>query len=276
MTELVVDLFGGPGGWAEACRQLGLTEIGIEWDEAACQTRKAAGHAVIRADVATYPTHPFVGRTAGIIASPPCQAWSTAGKRKGELDRANCHRLVDRMMAGDDSIDWTDWEDDRSPLVGQPVRWVRDIRPEWVALKQVPAVLGLWQHIGRVFDAWGYSTWAGTLLAADYGVPQTRERAFLIASTTRRAEPPAPTHCKGGHPVGLFDDSGLEPWVSMAAALGWGMTERPSVTITAGEGRQGGPDPLDGGSGARKAVRRERERGSWLDQLPTTSGSGHD
>ena len=57
-----------------------------------------------------HPTLPLIWvKGRGYIASHPCQAWSMAGKRKGELDRANCHILADRMSQGDDSTDWTEW-----------------------------------------------------------------------------------------------------------------------------------------------------------------------
>lgn len=219
MSYDALDDFAGPGGWDEGARMLGLRTIGIEWDNAACRTAKAAGHDRIRADVAAYPSAPFVG-IPGYIASPPCQAWSMAGRRRGELDRANCHVLADRMAAGDDSTDWTAWEDPRSALVCQPVRRVRELRPEWVALEEVPAVLGLWQHFARIFRAWGYSTWVGVLCAADYGVPQTRERCILTASRVARVAPPMPTHSRDGDDSDLFGDS-RQKWVSMADALGW-------------------------------------------------------
>lgn len=214
-----LDDFAGPGGWDEGARMIGLRTVGIEWDMAACQTAKAAGHARIRADVATYPSAPFAG-IPGYIASPPCQAWSMAGSRKGELDRANCHTLADRMARGDDSTDWTGWEDPRSALVCQPVRRVRELRPEWIALEEVPQVLGLWQHFARIFAGWGYSTWVGILNTADYGVPQERERCVLMASRTARVAAPVPTHSE--HPQGddLFGSSRAE-WVSVATALGW-------------------------------------------------------
>ena len=32
----MVDLFAGPGGWSEGARMLGITDVGIEWDAAAC------------------------------------------------------------------------------------------------------------------------------------------------------------------------------------------------------------------------------------------------
>ncbi len=162
---VIVDLFAGPGGWDEGLRMIGRTDVvGVEWDESACRTAEAAGHKRVRADVSALEPLDFVRGAAlcdllgisvadaivkGLIASPPCQAWSFAGKRGGEADRANCHTLADRMAAGDDSTDWTEWEDERSPLVCQPVRWARELRPEWIALEEVPAVLGLWQHIAR-------------------------------------------------------------------------------------------------------------------------------
>lgn len=219
-----VDLFAGPGGWDEGARQVGLRTVGLEWDHAACQTAVAAGHPRIRCDVAQYPTAPFVG-IPGLIASPPCQAWSMAGKRKGEHDRAACHQLADRMAGGDDSLDWTEWEDERSPLVCQPVRWVRDLRPEWVALEEVPAVAGLWEHFARIFRGWGYSVWTGDLNSADYGVPQTRERRILMAIASWLhvpgyvIQPPEPTHSRDGDEGDLFGARRLK-WVSMAEGLG--------------------------------------------------------
>jgi DNA (cytosine-5)-methyltransferase 1 len=142
-----------------------------------------------------------------------------AGKRKGEQDRANCHALADRMADGDDSTGWTEWEDERSPLVCQPVRWVRELRPEWVALEEVPAVASLWGHYARIFRAWGYSVWTGDLLAADYGVPQTRLRRILMASRVLTVNPPEPTHSPDGDPGDLFGASRL-PWISWGEALG--------------------------------------------------------
>lgn len=232
MTGQVVDTFAGPGGWDEGMRMLGLTDVvGIEWDQHACATAEAAGHRRVQADVAALD--PLGWPCWGKVSSPPCQAWSMAGKRKGELDRSNCHILADRMAAGDDSTDWCDWEDERSALVCQPVRWVRDLRPEWIALEEVPAVASLWEHFARIFRGWGYSVWTGDLCAADYGVPQTRTRRILIASRVRKVGPPPPTHSENAHGGDLFGGH-TQPWVTMAEALGWGFDE-PSATVSAEE-----------------------------------------
>lgn len=241
---MILDLFAGPGGWDEGLRMIGRTDVlGIEWDESACLTAEAAGHRRLRADVAALNPRDYIG-AEGLIASPPCQAWSLAGKRGGEEDRAACHELADRMAAGDDSTDWRDWTDDRSPLVCQPVRWVRELRPEWIALEEVPAVLGLWEHMARIFRAWGYNVWVGTLLAADYGVPQTRTRAILMASRVRTVTPPEPTHAEHPEGVDLFGGGHREKWVSMAEALGWGYDSEPSCTVSSGGAATGGAEPF--------------------------------
>lgn len=215
-----LDLFAGAGGWDEGLRMLGIADVlGVEWEPNACATAEAAGHRRLRADVAAL--NPADYPCTGLIASPPCQAWSMAGNRKGESDRANCHTLADRMAAGDDALDWCEWKDERSALVCQPVRWVRDLRPEWIALEEVPAVASLWEYFARIFRGWGYSVWTGDLCAADYAVPQTRTRRILIASRVRKVTPPEPTHSEHAHGGDLFGGHTL-PWVTMAEALGFG------------------------------------------------------
>ena len=54
--------------------------------------------------------------------------------------------------------------------------------------------------------------------AADYGVPQTRERAILLSSLDGPIQIPDPTHHETGLEPGLFG-SGREPWRSMSSVL---------------------------------------------------------
>lgn len=224
--DLNLDLFAGPGGWSEALRALGLREIGLEWDTAACRTRAAAGHATIQTDVSAYPAEPFAGRIRGLIASPTCTPYSRAGKGLGLVDQPLVHQAVDDLSRGRDTRAslLAVCKDPRSILAAEPMRWIHDLRPEWIAMEQVPDVLPLWKQYEQVLRGWGYSAWCGILNAADYGVPQTRRRAILIASRVRTVGPPPPTHTQ--HPMGddLFGES-LQRWVPMAAALGWDMEQ---------------------------------------------------
>ena len=194
---MIIDLFAGPGGWSEGLRMLSpamhQTEIGFEWDMAACLTRTAAGHRTVRTDIAQFPLDQFGDKVTGLIASPPCQDFSLAGKHAG--------------------IDG-----DRGQLIHQVVRWVEALQPDWVACEQVPPALPVWRDFAEQFRSMGYSAWCGVLNAANYGVPQTRKRAFLIASRTHQVQPPEPTHQQNPEPS-LFGE--LEPWVTMADALGW-------------------------------------------------------
>lgn len=200
---LVLDAFAGPGGWDEGARSLGMVTVGIEWDDAACRTAKAAGHARIRADVAQFPLDHLAGKVTGLIMSPPCQDFSLAGKQAG--------------IAGD-----------KGQLIREVLRWTDTLRPRWVACEQVPPCLPIWQEYAEAMRGWGYRTWTGVLNAADYGVAQTRKRAILLASLDRQPSRPEPTHARGGD-VDLFGER--QPWVSMADALGWtGELEHPRGT----------------------------------------------
>ncbi|MFF1782076.1 DNA cytosine methyltransferase [Streptomyces virginiae] len=271
MRDLVLDLFAGPGGWGHALHVLGVRDVGLEWDEWACKTRAATGQTTIRTDVAIYPVRPFIGRTRGLIASPPCQAWSMAGKRLGLVDQPLVHQAVADLAVGRDTRAklLTACKDVRSLLAAEPMRYLHALHavgePEWIVMEEVPDVLPLWRQYAVILRGWGFSVWTGVLNCADYGVPQTRRRAILLASRTRTAEPPQPTHAQTAEPESLFGP-GRERWVSMAEALGWGATDRPVPTVCAGGGPGGGPEPFP--SGARKTLTDARDRGSWKAPSP--------
>ncbi|WP_331764441.1 hypothetical protein [Streptomyces anulatus] len=136
--DLVVEGFHGPGGWAEGRRILGLTTraVGMEWDAAACATAKAAGHTVVRCDVATMPTDPFTGRVKVKVDSSPCQAWSRAGKGLGLVDQPLVRQAVEDLANGRDTRAelLTACADPRSLLAAEPMRWHHDLRPETIVI----------------------------------------------------------------------------------------------------------------------------------------------
>jgi DNA (cytosine-5)-methyltransferase 1 len=256
----ILDLFAGAGGWEEALAMLGLQALGIETDPYACATAQAAGHERLQADVAALDPVEFEP-VWGLVGSPPCQAYSTAGKGLGRADKPIVIACAYELAAGNDSRRaWREGcRDPRSLLTVEPLRYIVTLRPRWVALEQVPAVLELWSMFAGLLAGHGYQTAVGVLSAERYGVPQTRKRAFLIASLDGPVALPAPTHRSYNPRRSEIpdDEMAFEPWVSMAEALGWGMTARPGLTVVAGNKR--------GGSGAVKRLAHERERGAWVE-----------
>ena len=80
---MILEPFAGPGGTSTGLALTGRTDtVGVELDPDACSTAAAAGHARVRADVATFPLHHLAGRVEGLAISPPCTPWSRAGKRE--------------------------------------------------------------------------------------------------------------------------------------------------------------------------------------------------
>lgn len=171
---MIIDLFAGAGGWSEGLRLLSSnlvqSEIGIELDPIICQTREAATHHVVEADVSKLDPTNFK-YVEGLIASPPCQDFSISGTHQKETGPSG-------------------W------LVREPLRWAKKLYPNWIICEQVPPVLPIWNEIGAELSMLGYSVWTGMVNAADYGVPQVRKRAFLLASNKYLVSPPLPTHNK--------------------------------------------------------------------------------
>ena len=111
-----------------------------------------------------------------VIGGPPCQAFSTAGKREGT-------------------------QDIRGTLIFDFIRVIGVLRPEFFVMENVK---GLLQHvveedagapllssvIKAQMEALGYKVVMAVVNAADYGVAQTRERVVFIGS--RNAEPAIP------------------------------------------------------------------------------------
>lgn len=203
-----------------------------------------------------------------LIASPPCQAWSMAGKREGLKDQARVFDLC-ALWANHPTAPrpTEEWHDERSPLAAEPMRWAASLRPDLLAWEQVPPVLDLWKFCADLLRPLGYSTWTGILSAERFGVPQTRKRAILLASRIGQVHPPHPTHQAyvAGEPA--RHDFTLEgeilPWVSMADALGWN-ADVPAPTVTGGGTDAGGPEPFGRGGASANLPSYRRTRGPGM------------
>ncbi|UUV34295.1 DNA cytosine methyltransferase [Amycolatopsis roodepoortensis] len=230
-SGLVVEGFAGPGGWSEGLRLAGFRgdSLGIELDPDAAETATAAGHRRLIADVAAVDLDQF-DDVDGVVQSPPCPPWSASGTGRGRIDQVE---VADRMAAFAQGRvpDKVAWADPRSPLTAEPLRYVARLRPRWVALEQVPAVLPLWQHAAALLRELGYRTWTGVVAAEQYGVAQTRRRAVLTARLDEGALAPGPHSVKP---------------VSMADVLGWDGAVLVSNYGTGGDPKRRGRRPMTG------------------------------
>jgi len=220
-----VNLFSGAGGWEVGGAQVGIRAHGIELFPLPASSARAAGFPVTEASVADLDPRDAHG-IAGLIASPPCQGVSVAGKGVGREDVIFLPPAVRSVEAGhsiDEAIAKVRRQalDDRSALLLEPLRWTLIMRPEWTVWEQVSTQLPVWRGCTGLLEANGYSVWTGNMAAERYGVPQTRARAVLIASRTRKVGEPPATHSR----FHLRDpgrlDEGVKPWVSVAEALNW-------------------------------------------------------
>lgn len=229
---IALDLFAGVG-WALACRELGIHERGVDNAQAVLATRENAGMETIYQDVwdGLLGVH-GVGRYTLLIASPPCQTFSPAGKGAGR-------KALDQVLAAirdglyRDPValhQLTVLLDPRTALVLTPLAHVYRDRPQYVVLEQVTPVLPVWEAYAAVMRELGYSVVTGILNAEQYGVPQTRRRAILIARRDGiAAGMPEPTHSKYYSQDPNRLDIGVAKWVSMAEALGFAGFEARKV-----------------------------------------------
>src|SRR5690606_16342867 len=132
-------------------------------------------------------------------------------KRGGKDDAVDLRKhLIASSSAWLEPKPPSEWSDERSPLVLQPLRSAHALRPRWLLMEQVPPALPWSSSIAVALGGPGYQSWVGKVDAADYGTPQHRLRAVLIARLDRAPALPLRTH--GG---------AARPYVTMAEALDW-------------------------------------------------------
>lgn len=221
-----ISLFAGPGGMDIAAENLGLNPLGIEHDAATCRTRHAAGLATLHADVRGHGSADLPNARRALLGGPPCQTYSATGTGTG---RAELQLVLDgaKLLAARQPLAplLAGLTDPRTGLVLEPLRWaleaIDDGQPfAAIVLEQVPAALPVWHAYAEHLRAEGYHVATGVLRTEEYGVPQTRRRAALIARLDRPVALPAPTHrrYRKGH-AQTVGDPALSPWQSMGDTL---------------------------------------------------------
>ena len=199
----VISLFSGAMGLDIGLGQAGLNVvIGQDFEPVCVDTMRANGHKVLGGDIREIKPQTLldltglcIGEPFMICGGPPCQPFSTAGKRLGI-------------------------NDPRGSLFMDFIRMIDYIRPRFFVMENVKGIMSAplkhvpqanrsvkdendpEQKLGTVLDVilaefskLGYKTVYGILDAVNYGVPQFRERFILIGSRDHEdIFLPVPTH----------------------------------------------------------------------------------
>lgn len=196
----VISLFSGAMGLDIGLAKAGLNVvIGQDFDASCVKTMRANRHKVLEGDIREIEpqqllslTGLHIGEPFLICGGPPCQPFSTAGKRLGI-------------------------NDPRGSLFMDFIRMIDYIRPRFFVMENVKGIMSAplkhvplaerdekdpEQRLGTVLDVilsefnkLGYKTVYGVLDAVNYGVPQFRERFVLIGSRDNEdIFLPIPTH----------------------------------------------------------------------------------
>ncbi|MFA4982597.1 MAG: DNA cytosine methyltransferase [Candidatus Micrarchaeia archaeon] len=176
-----ISLFTGAGGM-----DIGITKADfdvlacIEKDHYCCETlrfnikREGRKTTVIEKDITTVDPNALMkelrlekGRLDLLFGGPPCQAFSMIGKKEG-------------------------LEDERGLLLFQMVRFAKVLKPKAILIENVKGLVGAKDKKGKVggillkllsqLDALGYVPKWKIINSADLGVPQKRERVFIVAT----------------------------------------------------------------------------------------------
>ena len=217
--ELVaVSLFSGAMGLDLGVESAGFhIKVCIEMDKWAAETiKRNTDIPVIEKDINNVSSEEILavsglqrGNIDLVVGGPPCQAFSTAGKQRGLSDlRGSC--------------------------IIQYLRVVSELRPSYFILENVRGLLsaklnsipkeygeytGTENTNGSVlnlivteFKKLGYSVSYALLNAANYGVPEKRERVIMLGHLGNRVPIPSPTHSENG-------DYGTKKWSTLRDAI---------------------------------------------------------
>jgi DNA (cytosine-5)-methyltransferase 1 len=230
-----LDLFAGTG-WGVACDLLGIREDGVDNMPEVIATRERNHFRTPWHDIRDMP--PRVAAAYDLlIASPPCQSFSVAGAGEGREALSAVLAGVHALAQGREPSRTT--SDPRTWLVLEPLRFALAGQPPFIVWEQVPTILPVWQACERVLTQRGYAAWTGLMRTEQYGIPQTRTRAVLIATTTRSTiVPPPPTNSRYYERQPHRLDAGVGSWVSMQSALGYTKDE-PWLALRSNYGTNG-------------------------------------
>lgn len=119
-------------------------------------------------DITTFDAKPYKDEIDILVGGSPCQAFSMVGKRKG-------------------------LEDARGTLFYDFARVIKECKPKVFIYENVKGLLShdsgkTWEIVQECFNKLGYKIYHQVLNAKDYGIPQNRERIFVVGFKDKKAK----------------------------------------------------------------------------------------
>jgi DNA (cytosine-5)-methyltransferase 1 len=191
----VIELFAGVGGLSYGFSKNPSFEIiaanEIDKDIATAYSMNHPKTKMLNKDICDITIDDFmdisINKIDLIIGGPPCQSYSTLGKRK---------------------------MDERANLFKQYKRLLHILEPQAFIFENVVGILSmdkgrLFERIQEEFKELGYKLQYQVLNAVEFGVPQVRERVILVGikNNTKHYNFPRPTHGEGKIPFVTLEDA---------------------------------------------------------------------
>lgn len=201
-----LSLFSGAGGFDAGFIRAGHTVIkAYELIQFACKAyTRVTGHSNIEQADLTKIGYATLPDAEILFCGPPCQEFSKAGLNKGEHGERNMWPVVLNIVAAK-----------------RPPVFVFENVPALSQGKHQPYFLSIIKEL----EALDYRVEWRILNAADYGVPQTRLRVFIVGRRDKKAWSwPAPTHHKRA-------GWGMPQWVSCGSVLADWIKSNPQPAI---------------------------------------------
>lgn len=165
---LGIELFSGPGGMGYGAKQAGVKiKIAVEKDPYVAETYALnhAGTTVITDDIKEVTEFNFQRGSEPVVlfGGPPCQGYSYSNRRTRSVKNPK------------------NW------LFKQFLRCSKLIMPDWIVIENVKGLVNMEKgyfldEIIKDLKELGYVVNYEILNAVDFGVPQKRERVFIVAS----------------------------------------------------------------------------------------------
>jgi len=161
-----IDLFSGAGGMSIGAEMVGINvQLAVEFNKPAADTfRKNHSSAKVicedirKVAVPKEAKNPFV-----LFGGPPCQGFSVSNTKTRNLKNEN------------------------NSLFKEFVRFVKEANPKWFVFENVEGFVSfqkglVLEQLKREFEDLGYKISYSVLTASDYGVPQNRNRFFMVGN----------------------------------------------------------------------------------------------